>query len=83
MENQKGPAVRHRDLCSMFCGSLDGRGVWRRMDTCTRVAESLSCPPETITTLLIAYTPKQNKKLKKKIQVSPHPHRAYILLNVY
>ena len=31
------------------------------------VAESLCCPPETITTLLIAYTPIQNKKLKKKM----------------
>ena len=25
------------------------------MDTCTRMAESLWCPPETITTLLIIY----------------------------
>ena len=31
------------------------------------MAESLCCPPETIT-LLIGYTPIQNKKLKKKIE---------------
>ena len=30
----------------MLCGSLDGRGVWGRMDTCTYMAESLCCPPE-------------------------------------
>ena len=48
-----------------FCGSLDGRGVWGRMDTCIRMAESLCCPPETITTLFISYTPTQNKKFKK------------------
>ena len=41
----------------MLCGSLDGRGVWRRTDTCICIAESLCCPPETITTLLIGYTP--------------------------
>ena len=33
MDNQQGPTVQHRELCSMSCGSLDGRGVWGRMDT--------------------------------------------------
>ena len=36
------------------------------MDTCVCMAESLCCLPETVTTLLIGYVPKQNKKLKKK-----------------
>ena len=27
MENQQGPAVQHRELCSVSCGSLDGSGV--------------------------------------------------------
>ena len=49
----------------MLHGSLDGRGVWGRMDTCIWMAESLCCPPETVTTLLIGYTPIPNKKLKK------------------
>ena len=40
-------------------------GVWD-MDTCTRVAESLCWPPETITILLIGYAPIQNKQLKQK-----------------
>ena len=39
----------------MLCGSLDGRGVWGRMDTCKCMAESLCCPPETTTTLFIGY----------------------------
>ena len=39
-------------------------GVWGRMDTYTCMAESLHCSPQTITTLLIGYTPIQNKKLK-------------------
>ena len=30
-----------------------------------RIAESLCCTPEAITTLLIGYFPIQNKKLKK------------------
>ena len=49
----------------MLCGSLDGRGVWGRMDTRICMAESFCSSPETITTLLIGYTPTQNK-LKNK-----------------
>ena len=43
----------------MLCASLDGRGFWGTMDTCTHthththMNESLCYPPETITTLLI------------------------------
>ena len=44
----------------MLCGSLDGRGVWGRMDTGIGMAESLCYGPETITTL-----PIENKKLEK------------------
>ena len=39
------------------------RGVWGRIDTCARMAESIGYSPETITTLLIGYTPIQNKKV--------------------
>ena len=44
----------------MLCGSLDGRGVWGRMDTGICMAEFLCYGPETITTL-----PIENKKLEK------------------
>ena len=57
MNNRQGPAVQHRELCSVLCGSLDGRGVWGRMDTHICMAESLCCVPETITVLLIGCTP--------------------------
>ena len=40
-------------------------GRWGRIDTRVSTAESLCCPPETTTALLIGYTPIQNKKLKK------------------
>ena len=55
----------HMGLCSILCGNLDGRGVWGRMDTCKFMAESLCCSLETVTTLLIGYTPIQITKLKK------------------
>ena len=42
-------------LCSVLCGSLDGKGGWGRMDTGRCMAESLNCSPETITTLFISY----------------------------
>ena len=58
----------------MLCGSLDGRGVWGRMDTNVCVVEALWGPPETIATLLISYTPIQNKKLKiKRNQLTSGP----------
>ena len=63
---KQGPTAQHRELCSMSCGSLGGWGVWGRMDTCMCVAESLCCSPETITTLLIDYTPIQNQNFFQK-----------------
>ena len=62
--NQQGPTVYHRELCFMLCGSVAGRGIEGRMDTC----KSLCCSPETITILLIGYTP--IKKLEKAM--APH-----------
>ena len=62
MNNQEGLTVQLMELCSVLCGSLDGREVWGRMDT-----YSLLCSPETITTLLISYTPIQNKKFENNL----------------
>ena len=42
-------------------------GVWGRMDACVCMAGSLCSLPEAVTTLLIGHTPKENKKLKKKM----------------
>ena len=41
------------EICLMLYGSLDGRKVWRRMDTCTCMADYHRCSPEIITTLLV------------------------------
>ena len=43
------------ELCSVFCASLDRRGVWGIMDTCVCMTESVCCSPEITTTLLISY----------------------------
>ena len=42
MDNHRGPTAQHMELCSMLCGSLDGRGVWRRMDPCVPIADSFT-----------------------------------------
>ena len=55
-----------RSSWQCFYGSLDKKRVWRRLDICICMTKPLSCPPETITSLLIGYTPAQNRKLKKK-----------------
>ena len=52
--------------CSRLYGSLDGRVVWGRTDTCMCMAESLCCPLESISILLIGYAPIQNKTSKKR-----------------
>ena len=59
MDNQQGPAVQHRELLNvMWQPGWEGvEGEWIRV--C--MAQSLCCPPETIT-LSIGYTPLQNKK---------------------
>ena len=67
MDTQQGPTIQYMQLCSMLGNSLDGRGIWGRRDTYIGTAESLHCSPQTITTLLISYTPIQNKKLRKKV----------------
>ena len=40
-DKRQGPAVQHRGLCPMWCGSLDGRGVWGRVDTCICMADAV------------------------------------------
>ena len=52
-DNQQGPTVQHRALCSVLCGGLDGRGVWGRTERCVCMGEPLCCASEMITTLLI------------------------------
>ena len=47
----------------MLGGSLGGRAVWRKMDKFIRMAESVWCPPETITILLISYILIQNSEI--------------------
>ena len=56
--------VKFRELCSMWCGWMAAEcgGEWIHVYV---LAES-PCSSEIITTLLICYTPIQNKKLKKK-----------------
>ena len=71
VDTQQGPTVENRELCSVSGGSLDGRGVWGRMDRWVCMAESLCCAPETITTLLAGYTPMQNLQTNKHKTSTP------------
>ena len=33
-DNQQGPTVQHRELCSILCNNLNGKRIWKRIDTC-------------------------------------------------
>ena len=41
-------------LCSILRSNLNGKRIWRRIDTCGCVTESFCCTPEANTTLLIS-----------------------------
>ena len=81
MDTQQGPIILHMELYSVLYARLNGSGVWGRMDTCICMAKSLCCPPETITTLLISYTPIENEKSKKETN-PPNILPLYVLLSV-
>ena len=51
----------------MLCGSLNGKGLWERMDKYICMAKSFLCSPESVTTLFLSYIPTQNKKFFKKM----------------
>ena len=57
IDNQQRPTVQHRERCSIFCNNLNQKRIWKRIDTCIHITESLCCTHETNTTLLINYTP--------------------------
>ena len=67
------------ELYSVLCGSLDGRGIRERINTCICMAEPVCCSPETITTLLISYTPIPNKKFKKLKKKTQWPKKKSAL----
>jgi len=58
---------------------------WGRMDTHTCMAESLHRSSETITTLLIGYTPTENKKFKfkkkSKVALRYQSHKSIMIQN--
>ena len=56
-ENQQGLTVCHNELCSIFCNKLNGKRIWKRIDICVCITESLSCIPEANTTLLTNCSP--------------------------
>ena len=44
---QQGTTLWHTELHSIFCNNLHGKRIWKRMDTCICITESLSRIPET------------------------------------
>lgn len=68
VEDQRGPAAEHGELCSVSCAAWVGAESGGERIHVTCMAESLGCPPETMTTLFISYTPilKEKFTLKKR-----------------
>ena len=67
MDNQQGLTVWHREPCSGLCNNLNGKIIWKGIDPCICITESLCCTPETNTTLLINYVPIWNIMFKKYV----------------
>ena len=64
----------------MICGSLDGRGIWGRMDAHIPMAESLCCPLEAITTLLIGYVSESCSVMSDSLR--PYGYTVHGILQV-
>ena len=50
-DNQREPAVQHRELRSELCGDLNGKKIQNRGDTWLHIADSLCYAVDTNTTL--------------------------------
>ena len=46
IDNQQSPIVQHRELCSILCNGLNGKIIWKRIETWIRITQSLYCTPE-------------------------------------
>ena len=69
-KNNNYSTLKNRELCSIFCSKVNGKRIWKRINTCVCITESLCCTPETNITLLINYKIKQKsfKTFKKNKQ---------------
>ena len=56
-KEKQSEGERQRNLKNSSILMKSRKEVWGRMDMCRCMAESLCCPPNTITALLIDYTP--------------------------
>ena len=63
------------EVCSILCGSLNGKTVCGRKDTCIYMAESLHWSPETITTLFVS---KYKINFKKHLCCKIEEHEFWI-----
>ena len=46
IDNQQGPIAQHRELCSILSNGLNGKIIWKRIETWRRITESFYCTPE-------------------------------------
>ena len=46
IDNQQRPTVSHRQHYSIVCNNLNGKRIWKRIDTHICTTESLCCVPE-------------------------------------
>ena len=53
IDNQQRPTAQQRELSSVFCNNVNGKRIWKRIDTCICITESLCWIPESNTTLLV------------------------------
>ena len=61
--SSKDPLESTENSAQCYVAAWMGGEFGGRMDTCVCVAETLPCAPETVTTLLVSYTPVQKKKI--------------------
>ena len=46
MDGQQRPTVEHRGLYLILCDNLHGKRIWKKMDVCICIIESIKCTAE-------------------------------------
>ena len=52
-DNYQGPTVQHKELYSIFWDNLNGKRIWKTIDICICITESLCCTPETLPFIIL------------------------------
>lgn len=76
---QQGPAVKHRGFYAIFCDNVYGDRIWKRIEVCLCIPESLWCTADiyhNIVTQVYFSKPLQNERIRKEMMLGFGPREV-------